>query len=80
MCKFGFIFVKHLRPVDSQVYWSSVVIIGHQWSSVVSGWAGDVCRLQETFSDDQREAGRIPRTVDCELTRDLGTAAAHALW
>jgi len=34
------------------------------------------CRLQETFSDDLREAGRIPRTVDCELTRDLGTAAA----
>jgi len=29
-------------------------------------------RLQETFSDDLREAGRIPRTVDCELTRDLG--------
>jgi len=38
------------------------------------------CRLQETFSDDSREAGRIPRTVDCELTRDLGAAAALMLW
>ena len=24
------------------------------------------------MSDDQRESGRIPRTVDCELTNDLG--------
>jgi len=32
MCKFGFIFVKHLRPVDSRVYWSLVVISG-QWMS-----------------------------------------------
>ena len=29
-------------------------------------------RLQEIMSDNQKEAGRIPRTVDCELTRDLG--------
>jgi DNA helicase MCM8 len=28
-------------------------------------------RLQEIFNDDLREAGRIPRTVDCELTCDL---------
>ena len=24
------------------------------------------------MSDDNSEAGRIPRTVDCELTYDLG--------
>ena len=24
------------------------------------------------FSDDLHEAGRIPRTIDCELTCDLG--------
>ncbi|WAR02957.1 MCM8-like protein [Mya arenaria] len=28
-------------------------------------------RLQEIMGDDQKEAGRIPRTVDCELTHDL---------
>ena len=25
------------------------------------------------MSDDVREAGRIPRTVDCKLTADLGS-------
>ncbi len=29
------------------------------------------CRVQELASDDRREAGRIPRTVECELTADL---------
>ena len=24
------------------------------------------------MDDDQRESGRIPRTVDCEFTQDLG--------
>ncbi|KAG5857422.1 hypothetical protein ANANG_G00019300 [Anguilla anguilla] len=28
-------------------------------------------KIQEQISDDQREAGRIPRTVECELTQDL---------
>ncbi|KAG7465857.1 hypothetical protein MATL_G00158250 [Megalops atlanticus] len=28
-------------------------------------------KIQELISDDQREAGRIPRTVECELTQDL---------
>ncbi|XP_050529032.1 DNA helicase MCM8-like [Daktulosphaira vitifoliae] len=28
-------------------------------------------RLQELQSDDQRESGRVPRTVECELTNDL---------
>ncbi|XP_021920496.1 DNA helicase MCM8 isoform X1 [Zootermopsis nevadensis] len=28
-------------------------------------------RLQEIVSDDQREGGRVPRTVECELTEDL---------
>ncbi|XP_005096787.1 DNA helicase MCM8 [Aplysia californica] len=28
-------------------------------------------RVQEIMSDSQKEAGRIPRTIDCELTRDL---------
>ena len=30
------------------------------------------CRVQEIMLDNQKEAGRIPRTVDCELTCDLG--------
>lgn len=29
-------------------------------------------RIQEIMDDNQREAGRIPRTVECELTADLG--------
>ncbi|XP_064623313.1 DNA helicase MCM8-like [Lineus longissimus] len=28
-------------------------------------------RVQEIMTDDHRESGRIPRTVDCELTADL---------
>ena len=28
-------------------------------------------RLQEQVDDDRREAGRIPRTIDCELSGDL---------
>lgn len=28
-------------------------------------------RVQELMSDDQREAGRIPRTIECELVQDL---------
>ncbi|XP_065378860.1 DNA helicase MCM8 isoform X3 [Macaca fascicularis] len=28
-------------------------------------------RIQELMSDDQREAGRIPRTIECELVHDL---------
>jgi hypothetical protein len=24
------------------------------------------------MGEDQKEAGRIPRTIDCELTHDLG--------
>jgi len=28
-------------------------------------------RVQEIMDDDQRESGRIPRTVECELTADL---------
>ncbi|EDO27446.1 predicted protein, partial [Nematostella vectensis] len=28
-------------------------------------------RIQEIMDDDFREAGRIPRTVECELTADL---------
>ncbi|XP_059176311.1 DNA helicase MCM8-like [Physella acuta] len=28
-------------------------------------------RVQEIMPDSQKEAGRIPRTIDCELTRDL---------
>ena len=28
-------------------------------------------RLQEIVSDDRGESGRIPRTIDCELTADL---------
>ena len=27
------------------------------------------------MDDDQRESGRIPRTVECELTADLGNIA-----
>ena len=28
-------------------------------------------RVQEISGDDRREAGRIPRTIECELTADL---------
>ena len=31
-------------------------------------------RVQEIMTDSQKEAGRIPRTIDIELTRDLGTS------
>ena len=28
-------------------------------------------RLQEVSSDDRREAGRVPRSIECELLADL---------
>ena len=28
-------------------------------------------RIQEISGDDLREAGRVPRTIECELTADL---------
>uniref|UniRef100_A0A9J8CA36 DNA helicase n=1 Tax=Cyprinus carpio carpio TaxID=630221 RepID=A0A9J8CA36_CYPCA len=28
-------------------------------------------KVQELMSGDQRESGRIPRTIECELTQDL---------
>ncbi|XP_071834989.1 DNA helicase MCM8-like isoform X2 [Apostichopus japonicus] len=30
-----------------------------------------IIKIQEIVVDDQREAGRIPRTVECEITNDL---------
>lgn len=30
-----------------------------------------LCRLQEKLPDDKFDAGRIPRTIDCEVTQDL---------
>ncbi|KAJ8045687.1 DNA helicase MCM8 [Holothuria leucospilota] len=30
-----------------------------------------IIKVQEIVMDDQREAGRIPRTVECEMTNDL---------
>ena len=32
------------------------------------------------MDDDQRESGRIPRTVECELTADLGTVMASYIY
>lgn len=40
-------------------------------------------RVQEIMSDDNREAGRIPRTVECELTADLGmllNGSSEMIW
>lgn len=28
-------------------------------------------RLQEKLPDDRMDSGRVPRTIDCEVTRDL---------
>ena len=39
-------------------------------SSLIAGYS-PVCRVQELASDGKREAGRIPRTIECELTSDL---------
>uniref|UniRef100_A0A803SNX2 DNA helicase MCM8 n=1 Tax=Anolis carolinensis TaxID=28377 RepID=A0A803SNX2_ANOCA len=41
---------------------SSPYTITVDWQSI---------KIQELMSDDQREAGRIPRTIECELTQDL---------
>lgn len=37
-------------------------------------------RLQEIATDDDHESGRIPRTVDCELTRELGNYWASLVY
>lgn len=31
-----------------------------------------ICRIQEVMDGDLREAGRVPRTMEAELTADLG--------
>uniref|UniRef100_A0A2K6GDS9 DNA helicase MCM8 n=1 Tax=Propithecus coquereli TaxID=379532 RepID=A0A2K6GDS9_PROCO len=41
---------------------SSPLTVTMDWQSV---------KIQELMSDDQREAGRIPRTIECELVHDL---------
>ncbi|XP_019371747.1 PREDICTED: DNA helicase MCM8 isoform X1 [Gavialis gangeticus] len=41
---------------------SSSLTITVDWQSI---------KVQELMSDDQREAGRIPRTIECELVQDL---------
>ena len=38
-------------------------------SSVTNDW--QKIRLQEKLSIDQIDAGRVPRSIECELTRDL---------
>ncbi|XP_004398271.1 PREDICTED: DNA helicase MCM8 isoform X2 [Odobenus rosmarus divergens] len=41
---------------------SSPLTVTMDWQSI---------KIQELMSDDQREAGRIPRTIECELVHDL---------
>ncbi|MGH0165350.1 UNVERIFIED_CONTAM: hypothetical protein FKN15_061757 [Acipenser sinensis] len=41
---------------------SSPLTVTVDWQSI---------KVQELMSDDQREAGRIPRTIECELAQDL---------
>ncbi|XP_053429376.1 DNA helicase MCM8 [Nycticebus coucang] len=41
---------------------SSPLTVTLDWQSI---------KIQEMMSDDQREAGRIPRTIECELVHDL---------
>ncbi|XP_043912385.1 DNA helicase MCM8 [Protopterus annectens] len=41
---------------------SSPLTVTVDWQSI---------KIQELMSDDQREAGRIPRTIECELAQDL---------
>ncbi|XP_069669025.1 DNA helicase MCM8 [Periplaneta americana] len=48
---------KSFRPLYSSPFTQTI-----NWQSV---------RLQEIVSDDQREGGRVPRTIECELTDDL---------
>nr|QIC49968.1 DNA helicase MCM8 [Actinia equina] len=40
-------------------------------SSLTTTMDWQTIRIQEIMDDNQREAGRIPRTVECELTADL---------
>ncbi|XP_023713676.1 DNA helicase MCM8 isoform X1 [Cryptotermes secundus] len=48
---------KSFTPLHSSPFTQTV-----NWQSV---------RLQEILADDQREGGRVPRSVECELTEDL---------
>ncbi|OXB68339.1 hypothetical protein ASZ78_015279, partial [Callipepla squamata] len=58
---------KYTLPTKS---WYAVIELGTlRTELVLCGFA--CCRVQELMSDDQREAGRIPRTIECELVQDL---------
>ncbi|GLG92695.1 DNA replication licensing factor REC [Gryllus bimaculatus] len=48
---------RQFLPLHSSPYTQTV-----NWQSV---------RVQEIVADDQREGGRVPRTIECELTEDL---------
>ncbi|XP_066280875.1 DNA helicase MCM8-like [Branchiostoma lanceolatum] len=52
---------------------SFVPLQNHQLTETVD-W--QTIKVQELITDENREAGRIPRTVECELTRDLVDSCA----
>ncbi|XP_049789773.1 DNA helicase MCM8-like isoform X1 [Schistocerca nitens] len=56
-CRTGGCRGRTFTPLHSSPYTQTI-----NWQSV---------RLQELVADDRREGGRVPRTVECELTEDL---------
>ena len=59
--------------VNSLLIWVSYIVCPNKTDLPLTetvDW--QTIKVQEIMRDGQREAGRIPRTVECELTLDLG--------
>uniref|UniRef100_A0A673HN88 DNA helicase MCM8 n=1 Tax=Sinocyclocheilus rhinocerous TaxID=307959 RepID=A0A673HN88_9TELE len=59
-----------LRPIINIPYISASINI-YRTPFLISFSCCALHRIQELMSGDQRESGRIPRTIECELTQDL---------
>ena len=61
-------------PNTHTIDWQTIrykIVLSEVNSSRLSAGYSPVCRVQELASDGKREVGRIPRTIECELTSDL---------
>ena len=50
---------------------ATILVRGGEWGGATILLYSSNLRIQESAGDERREAGRIPRTIECELTADL---------
>lgn len=65
---FRMLFILHRSVVLKQGSWNPLNVLFLCYNTVAFKMYS---RIQELMADDQKEAGRIPRTIECELVQDL---------